>query len=213
MIRVFIADDHVLIREGLRQLLRDQVDLTVEGEAETTATMIDEVSRIRPDILIMDLTMPGKPGLEVLQDLRLLCPRMRVLVLTMHPEDSLAVRALRAGAAGYITKDAVAEELLRAIRKVAAGGKYVSATLAERLADALDVTSEKPPHETLSDREFQVFILIAKGKSIAEIAAALAISPATVNTYRARLLDKMHVSSNVELIHYALRNTLIEPLG
>jgi two-component system, NarL family, invasion response regulator UvrY len=210
MIRILIADDHVLIREGLKKLLKSEPDITILGEATTAAETLDAVTNTPLDVLILDMNMPGRSGLDLLRDLRTVKPDLRVLVLTIHPEDSLAVRALRSGASGYITKESAPGDLIVAIRKVAGGGRYISPSLAERLVDALDPKSDRPLHEALSDREYQVFVHIARGRSVSDIAQSLSLSVPTVSTYRARLLKKMHMESNAELIHYALKNHLIE---
>ena len=211
MIRVVIADDHELIREGVKNLLLGETDIAVVGEVARSDEVLRAAEKTGADVLILDLHMPGRPGFELLKDIRSLKPELRVLVLTMHPEDSLAVRVLRAGASGYLTKESASEELLRAIRRVAGGGRYISSTLAERLAAALDQTSGKQPHELLSDREYQVFILLAGGKVVPEIAQSLALSSSTISTYRSRILEKMGMSTNAELMHYAISNNLTRP--
>ncbi|MCC6397594.1 MAG: response regulator transcription factor [Bacteroidetes bacterium] len=208
MIRVFIADDHALIREGLKRLLQSEPDLELAGESVTADDLMGLVPTMNADVLLLDLSMPGRPVLEVIQDIRALRPLLRILILTAHPEDFVAIRMLRAGASGYVTKETASEELLKAIRKAAAGGRYVSSHLADRLAEALDETTDKLPHEMLSDREYQVLLLIAQGKTGPEIAGVLGISPATVNTYRARLMEKMGVSSTSELMSYAIGHGL-----
>lgn len=213
MIRVFIADDHPLIREGLRRLLAAEPDLAVAGEVASGTELLEGLARVEADVLVMDMNMPGRPGMETLADVRARRPDLTVLILTMHPEDYLAVRTLRAGAAGYITKDSAPEELLRAIRKVAGGGRYISPGVAERLADAMDLTIDRPPHEGLSDREYEVLILIARGRTSAEIAETLAVSPATVSTYRSRVMEKMGMSTVTELMHYAISRGLTDASG
>jgi len=208
VIRVFIADDHALIREGLKRLLQSEPDLELAGESVTADDLMGLVPTMNADVLLLDLSMPGRPVLEVIQDIRALRPSLRILILTAHPEDFVAIRMLRAGASGYVTKETASEELLKAIRKATAGGRYVSSHLADRLAEALDETTDKLPHEVLSDREYQVLLLIAQGKTGPEIAGVLGISPATVNTYRARLMEKMGVSSTSELMSYAIGHGL-----
>jgi two-component system invasion response regulator UvrY len=209
LISVIIADDHLLIREGLKKLLADEDDMKVVAEARDAEEVIRAVEGETGDVLILDVTMPGASGLELLQRVREENPDIRILVLSMHPESLFATRALRMGASGYITKEGAADELVTAIRKVAGGRKYVSEALAEQLASKLNEEWEKPLHASLSDREMQVFRLIAEGKTVAQIAEALFLSKSTVNTYRSRILKKMGMTSNAEVIHYAIRNNLI----
>jgi DNA-binding NarL/FixJ family response regulator len=180
------------------------------GEARNSEELMEAIRKQEWDILILDITMPGKSGLDALKEIRPLRPRLPVLVLSMHPEDQFAVRVLKAGAAGYMTKERAPEELIGAIKKVLAGGKYVSSTLAERLAFNLDQETEKAPHEMLSDREYEVLCMIASGKTVGEIADILYLSVKTVSTYRARILEKMNLRTNAELTHYAMKNHLVE---
>ena len=210
MINVLIADDHALIREGLKKILNDEPDMTVIGEANNVAELLAALKRLAVNLILLDITMPGESGLDALRDLRQKYPHLPVLILSFHPEHRFAVRALKAGAAGYLTKESAADEVVQAIRKVVGGGKYVSAALAEQLAVELDDASGKLPHETLSDREFQVMRLIAAGKKNSEIAEELAVSVNTVNTYRMRIFEKMKMRSNVELSRYAVDHGLIE---
>jgi DNA-binding NarL/FixJ family response regulator len=210
MIKVFIADDHALIREGLKNLIANESDIKLVGETSDPFEVTSLVQKLNCDVVILDISMPGKSGLDVLKEIKTLKPELNVLMMSMHPEDQFAKRALKAGASGYITKESAAEELIIAIRKAAAGRKYVSTKLAESLAFDLDKSFEKNPHELLSDREFQIFRLIASGKSTSEISNELAISTSTVSTYRARILEKMNFQTNAELIHYAIQNKLIE---
>lgn len=210
MIKVFIADDHALIREGIKKLLDPEGDVKIVGETSNPFEVIDQIKKSNCDILILDLSMPGKSGLDILKEIKIVLPKVKVLIMTMMPEDQFAKRTLKAGAYGYITKDRAAEELLLAIRKVAAGKKYVTQSLAEKLVDDLDDTSEKPLHEILSDREFQILKMMAKGQSQTNIANELSISVSTVNTYRSRIFEKLNLHSNAELIHYAFQNNLIE---
>jgi two-component system, NarL family, invasion response regulator UvrY len=210
MINVLIADDHALIREGLKKILDGESDMTVVGEANNVVELITQLKRLAVNIILLDITMPGESGLDALKELRQKYPQVPVLILSFHPEHRFAVRALKAGAAGYLTKESAAEEVVQAIRKVVGGGKYVSAALAEQLATELDDASGKPLHETLSDREFQVMRLIAAGKKSSEIAEELAVSVNTVNTYRMRIFEKMKMQSNVELARYAVDHGLIE---
>ncbi len=210
MINVLIADDHALIREGLKKILNAEPDMTVVGEANNVVELFKQLERPVINIVLLDITMPGESGLDALKELRQKYPHVPVLILSFHPEHRFAVRALKAGAAGYLTKESAAEEVVQAIRKVVGGGKYVSAALAEQLAAELDDASSKLPHETLSDREFQVMRLIAAGKKSSEIAEELAVSVNTINTYRMRIFEKMKMQSNVELSRYAVDHGLIE---
>jgi two-component system, NarL family, invasion response regulator UvrY len=210
MINVLIADDHALIREGLKKTLSGEPDMTLIGEATNVAELLTQLERLTVSIILLDITMPGESGLDALKELRQKYPHIPVLILSFHPENRFAVRALKAGAAGYMTKQSATEELVQAIRKIVGGGKYVSAALAEELATELDLASGKLPHELLSDREFQVMRLIAAGKKSSEIAEELAVTISTVNTYRMRILEKMKMQSNVELARYALEQRLIE---
>jgi DNA-binding NarL/FixJ family response regulator len=209
VIKILIADDHPIIRRGLRQILAEQPDVTALGEAQNVQEVLKLVRREDWDVVVLDISMPGGGGLEALKDLKMLCPAAAVLVLSIHPEDQYAVRALQAGAAGYLTKDSAPEELVKAIRKVLAGGKYVSPSFAETLALRLDAGLERPPHETLSDREHQVLCLIASGKTVSQIAAELALSVKTVSTYRGRVLEKLGLETTAELMRYAIQNGLI----
>jgi len=210
MIRALIADDHAVVRQGLKQILGDTPEMVVAGEATTGQEVLDKVRAETWDVVVLDISMPDRSGLDVLKQLRSERPKLPVLVLSMHSEDQYAVRVLKAGASGYLTKDSAPDELVKAIRKVVSGGRYVSPFLAEKLAFAIGTDSSRLPHETLSDREFQVLRLIATGKSVAEIAAELYLSPKTVSTYRARLLQKMNLGTTAELIHYAMQNHLID---
>ncbi|MCL4395930.1 MAG: response regulator transcription factor [Chloroflexi bacterium] len=210
MVNILIADDHELIREGLKKILKKEPDLEVLAEARNAQEVYAQVKSQPPDIVLLDISMPGISGLDVLTQLRQEHPKLPVLILSMHPEDRFAVRALKAGAAGYITKDSAVSELVQAIRKVVAGGKYVSLGLAEKLAVDLEKGSAGLAHEALSDREFQVMRMIAAGKRISEIAAELSLSTSAVNTYRTRILEKMKMERNVELTRYAIENHLIE---
>ena len=210
MINVLIADDHALIREGLRKTLNGEPDINLIGDAANVVELFKQLERLVVNIILLDITMPGESGLDALKELRQKYPHIPVLILSFHPEHRFAVRAFKAGASGYITKQSATEELVQAIRKVISGGKYVSAALAEELAIDLDTASDKLPHETLSDREFQVMRLIAAGQKSSEIAAALSVTMSTVNTYRTRIFEKMNMQSNVELARYAVEHGLIE---
>lgn len=210
VINVLIADDHALIREGLRKTLSGEPDMQLVGDAGNVADLFKQLERLAVNIVLLDITMPGESGLDALKELRQKYPHIPVLILSFHPEHRFAVRALKAGASGYITKQSAPEELVQAIRKIVGGGKYVSAALAEELATELDMKSGKLPHATLSDREFQVMRLIATGKKSSEIAEELAVTMSTVNTYRMRIFEKMNMQSNVELARYAIEHGLIE---
>jgi two-component system, NarL family, invasion response regulator UvrY len=210
MINVLIADDHTVVRQGLRQMLSTDSQFKVVGEATNGAEVLTMLESLAPEVLILDITMPGKNGLEVLKEVKRKYPHLRVLVLSMHPEDQLAIRILRAGASGYITKESAPEELIGALRKVCSGGKYVSAQLAEKLAVFIEHEQTGPLHERLSDREFEVLRKLAMGKTVSEIAEELTLSVKTISTYRSRVLDKMRMSTNAELTRYALQNQLMQ---
>jgi DNA-binding NarL/FixJ family response regulator len=209
-IRILIADDHVLIREGLKKILKSASDLVVACEAQSGDEVLERLRTTKVDVMVLDISMPGRSGLDILGDLKQQNPRLPVLILSMHPEDRFATRSLKAGAAGYLTKECAAEELIHAIRRVVRGRKYVSPSLSERLAWKLETDSGKPLHETLSNREYQVLCLIALGKKAKDIAQELSLSVNTINTYRARILEKMKMTKDAELIRYALQNKIVE---
>jgi len=210
MISIYLADDHTLIREGIKNLTFQEKDISIVGETSDPTVIVEHVKNLKPDLLILDLSMPGKDGLEVLKEVKLNSPDVKVLIMTMIPEEQFAKRTFKAGALGYITKDSNPEEILNAIRRVASGKKYISSNLAEKLIDNLHESSNKEPHELLSDREFQILRLMAQGKTQTEIAENLSLGITTVNTYRSRLLEKLNLHSNAELIHFAYRNHLVE---
>ncbi|MGI8467660.1 MAG: response regulator [Pyrinomonadaceae bacterium] len=211
MIKILIADDHAVVRQGLKQIITDEKDMQVAGEAENAAQVLRLVGSEKFNVVILDITMPGgKSGLDLLPEIKALRPMIKILILSMHAEEQFAVRALKSGASGYITKQSAPTELVRAIRKVQSGGKYISQSIAEQLAFFYSDDAGKPPHEKLSDREFQVTLMIAEGKTLREIADALYISEKTVGTYRVRILEKMNMNRNAELIRYAVQNKLIE---
>jgi DNA-binding NarL/FixJ family response regulator len=210
MIKVLIADDHPIVRQGLRQILSATADMEVAGEAVNSQEALDQVRLGGWDVLVLDITMPGRSGFDILKELKYEQPNLPVLVLSIHAEEQLAVRVLKAGASGYLTKENAPEELVKAIRKVVSGGRYVSPSLAESLAFGLDTAPGRPRHETLSDREFQVMQLMASGKTLAEIAEELSLSAKTVSTYRTRLLEKLKLKTNAELMRYALDFGLTE---
>jgi DNA-binding NarL/FixJ family response regulator len=207
---VLIADDHPVVRHGLKQILATDTDMTVVGEAKNGNEAMELARRLEWDVAVLDYSMPGRSGLELLAEIKREFPQRPVLVLSMHPEELHARRVLKAGGAGYMNKESAGEELAAAIRKVVTGGKYVSAALAERLAVELAPESQKPPHETLSDREYRVMWMLASGKPINRIAKEMFLSPSTVSTYRVRILRKLGVSSNAELVQYAVKHQLIE---
>jgi two-component system invasion response regulator UvrY len=210
MIRVLIADDHAVVRQGLKQILGETPGMLVAGEATNGQEVLDRVRAEAWDVVVLDISMPDRSGLDVLKVVRAERPQLPVLVLSMYPEDQYAMRVLKAGASGYLTKDSAAEELVKAIHKVVSGGRYVSPHLAECLAFEVGADSTKLPHESLSDREFQVLRLIAAGKSAKQMAMELTLSVKTISTYRARVLEKMRLGTNAELIHYAIQNHLID---
>lgn len=208
--KVLIADDHDIVRHALRDLLTKEFARITIGEARDSREACDLLVRQRWELILLDINMPGRSGLEVLAEARRLQPDAPVLVLSAYPEEEFALRAFKLGAAGYLNKQRAAEELLAAVKKVLAGGKYVTAALAERLAASLGGQLDQLPHEALSNRELQVLRLVASGKTIKEIAAELALSEKTVGTYRTRLAEKLGLSSNVELTRYALKHKLVE---
>lgn len=208
MVRLVIADDHAVVREGLKQILSETPDMLVVGEATTGHEVLDRVRDVEVDLVVLDIAMPGRSGLDTLIHLKRERPSLPVLVLSLHPEDQYAVRVLKAGASGYVTKDSAPDQLVTAIRKVMSGGKYVSPALAERLAYDLSSDSGKPPHAMLSDREYEVLCMIAAGKTVKEIAEKLSLSVKTISTYRARILEKMRLKNNAELTHYVIREGL-----
>jgi DNA-binding NarL/FixJ family response regulator len=210
VIRILIADDHAILRRGLKEILMRELDGAIWGEAENGQQVLDQVQSHDWDLLILDITMPGRGGLEVLRNLNALRPKLPVLVLSMHPEDQYGKRVLKAGASGYMNKESAPEELIKAVRKLLGGGRYVSPALAETLASDLSHDAGRPAHESLSDREFEVLRNIASGKTVTQIAKALNLSVPTVSTYRARILEKMNMSTTAELMHYALSNHLVE---
>jgi two-component system, NarL family, invasion response regulator UvrY len=208
--RFLIADDHAVVRRGLKEILGDEFAKATFGEAKTAQEALVLVQKQAWDVVILDISMPGKNGLDILAELRQLSPHSPVLVLSVHPEEQFARRALRGGAAGYLTKESVPEELVKAVRRVLSGGRYISASLAEKLAWDLGGKGDKPLHELLSNREFQVLRMIASGKAMKEIADELTLSVKTVSTYRARILEKIGMRSNAELIRYAVQNHLVD---
>jgi DNA-binding NarL/FixJ family response regulator len=208
--RILLTDDHAVVRQGLKQILAAEFRKAEFGEAGNAAEAIEKVWRESWDVAVLDISMPGRTGLEVLKEIKRSRPRLPVLVLSMHPEDQFAVRLLKAGAAGYMTKESAPAELVGAVRKVMAGGRYVSPALAEKMASYLAVDVQTPPHERLSDREFLVLRLIASGKPVSAIAKELSLSVKTISTYRTRVLQKMGMANSAELTHYAIQNHLVD---
>jgi two-component system, NarL family, invasion response regulator UvrY len=209
MTRVLIVDDHALIREGLKKILREEPDMVVAGEARDAEEALSLLHGTPFDIIVLDLCLPDRNGLEIIPEAKRLLPSVPILILSMYSEESFGVRAIKAGADGYLTKTSATHELVTAIRKLVQGGKYVSTSLAEQLVSDVQAGTARPVHQSLSDREFQILRLIAGGKSISRIAEELRLSTSTVNTYRARILEKLNLHTNAELIHYAIKNGLI----
>lgn len=209
MTRVLVVDDHPVVREGLKRIIAEGSDLTVAGEASDGEEALTAIRNNPCDVVLLDISLPKKNGLEVLKQLRQEMPRIPVLVLSMHSEDEYAVRMLRAGASGYLTKESTPTNLVSAIRKVIRGGRYVSTTLAEKLAFDLHSDTDRPAHELLSDREYQILTMLSSGKTVSEIAAELTLSVKTISTYRVRVLEKLHLKNNAELTRYALKQGLV----
>ena len=209
MINILIADDHAIVREGLKQIASETTDIAVNGEAISGHQVLKLIKTNDYDVVLLDIAMPGRGGIETLKQIKLEKPTLPVLVLSMYPEEQYAVRALRAGASGYLTKESAPEELVAAIRKVALGGKYISSSLAERLAIGMEKETEKTLHEMLSDREYQVVLMIASGKTVKEIADELSLSVKTISTNRSRALRKMGMKNNAELTYYVIKEGLI----
>ena len=210
MIKIIIADDHPIVRAGMKQIISEASDLKVADEASDGHKLLSKTREGNFDVVILDITMPHMDGLDVLKQLKIEKPKLPVIVLSIHPEDQYALRVLKAGAAGYVTKASAPDELINAIRKVYRGGKYISPAIAEKLVFQLDSNFEEMPHEALSDREYQVLCTLASGKTVTEIADELSLSAKTVSTYRSRILEKMDMKNNAELIHYAVQNKLVD---
>ena len=209
-VRVLIADDHPVVRQGLKMMLSSDPEVNVVGEARDGDEALDMVHNLDWDVAVLDYSMPGRGGVDLLAAVKHDYPERPVLILSIYPEDPHGMRALKAGAAGYITKESAAEELTAAVKKVVKGGRYVSPALAEKLAARLTPEQDRPPHERLSDREYRVMWLLASGRSLQQIAEEMHLSPSTVSTYRGRILKKLSLSSNVDLVHYAMKHRLIE---
>ncbi|MFZ5908119.1 MAG: response regulator [Nitrospirota bacterium] len=209
MTKILIADDHAVVREGVKHILSDMRDAVI-SEACNGQEVLEALRKNDYDLILLDIAMPGKDGLDTLKDIKIEKPKAKVLILSMFPEEQYALRALKSGASGYLTKESIPEELINAIRKVLRGGKYVSSEFSDKLLLSLDSDAEKAAHETLSNREYQVMRMIASGKTLSEIADELFLSVKTVSTYRSRILEKMNLKNNAEIMHYAVRNGLME---
>jgi DNA-binding NarL/FixJ family response regulator len=209
MIQVLIVDDHAIVRRGLRALISDEFRGAAFGEASDARQALEQLRKKKWDVALLDITLPGKSGLDLLKELKTKWPKLPVLVLSVHPEEQFAVRVLKADAGGYMTKESAPEELAKAIRKILAGGRYVSPALAEKLALGVKKDLTRTPHETLSDREYEVMSHIASGKTVTEIAEELSLSAKTISTYRARVLEKLGVKNSAEIVQYAIRNGLV----
>jgi len=209
MIQILIADDHEMFREGIKRICEDNPDLVVAGEASNGNEVLEKVAAREYDLLLLDIAMPGLNGLDTLKQLKTLKPKLRVLVLSMYPEDEYAVRAIKAGAAGYLTKAKASRELMEAIKKISDGGNYIDASVAEKMLFVMKSDSSKPLHRTLSDREYQILTMIVSGKKVGEIAEELSLSVKTVSTYKVRILNKMEMRSTAELVKYAVENKII----
>lgn len=210
MIKILIVDDHAIVREGLNHLLKAEKDMHVEGMAVDASNALRFVSDTPVDVIILDISMPGKSGLDLIKDLKQIQPSARILILSMYPEDRFALRAVIAGASGYLTKEMASEEIVTAIRTINSGRNYITSSLADRIADELQHPGARVPHDLLSDREFEVFCMLASGKPVVEIAQALSLSESTVSTYRTRILQKMNMKGNSDMMHYAIVNGLVD---
>ncbi len=210
MITILIADDHPMVREGLKKTLSEEPDIRILGEARNAQETRALVAEHDADVLVLDISMPGTSGLSLLQDVLRLKKDLRVLILSMHPEERFAIRALKEGAAGYLTKESAPEELAQAIRKITTGRRYISPTLAEKLVEELQSNNAALPHELLSEREYEIFLMIAGGKTVSAIAEELSLSVATVSTHRRRILEKMGLATNADIVQYAYANKLMQ---
>lgn len=210
MIKVLLADDHAIVRDGLKQILADTDDLAVAGEAADGYEVLRKIREQDWDVIVLDISMPGRSGLELIREIKSEKPGLPILILSMHQEEQYALRALRAGASGYLTKESDAEQLISVIRKIARGGVFVSPAMAEHLARDLMPSTESPPHTLLSDREYQIFRLIVSGQSISEIADKLSLSVKTVSTHKTRIMQKMNMTNQTELIRYAIKYKLLD---
>lgn len=209
MLKIILADDHAVVRQGVKQIIAGAFPSATFGEAANAHDLLGLVRNGTWDIVVLDLTMPGNNGLDMLKQIKHDLPKLPVLILSMYPEDQFAVRAIRAGAAGYLNKEGAPEELVLALQKILAGGNYISAAVADELILHTRQNDNRPTHEQLSDREYQVLCLIASGRAVKDISAELSVSAATVSTYRARILQKMNMKSNADLMQYAMQNGLV----
>jgi len=209
MIRILIADDHAIVRKGLRQILLEQYPTAVIGEAADAEALITSIINEQWDLVICDMNMPGRSGLDALHQIKQISPKLPVLIMSMYPEDQYALRVLKAGASGYLGKETIHDDIIKAIETVRLGKRFITPGIAEKLADAFDEDATRQPHEILSDREFDVFKLLASGKAVTEIADQLSLSATTISTYRSRIMDKMNMHTNAELTRYALEKKLI----
>jgi len=210
MIKILIADDHAVVREGVKYILSEIQDIKVAGEAGNGQEALEKIGKNDYDLILLDIAMPGRDGLEILKDIKVLKPKLPVMILSMFPEEQYALRALKSGASGYLTKDSIPDELIKAVRKILNGGKYVSSSFSDKLLFSLDSDADRPLHDALSDREYQVLRLIASGKTIRDIADEMSLSVKTVSTYRSRILEKMDMKNNAELTHYAIKRRLVD---
>lgn len=210
MIKIALVDDHRIVREGLKKILALENDMQVVGEAGSAEEAFDLVADSMPEILLLDISLPGRSGLDIIRDMKNLHPKLGILVLTMHPEEMLAVRSLKAGASGYLNKDSASEELVSAVRRIYGGGRYITASVADHLFTAFQAPGGEQPHEVLSDREYQVLVMIARGMKNQEIAEMLSISARTVGTYRTRILQKLQLHSTAEIVRYAMNHNLVD---
>jgi len=210
MIKILIADDHPIVRKGLKEIIEETSDMVVADEANNGEEALDKVLKSNLDVVVLDISMPGMSWIDILKKIKKEKPELSVLVLSMHPEELYAVQVFRAGASGYLTKQSTPDELLAAIRKISTRRKYISTSLAEKLAYDLENDANGPPHETLSNREYEVMCFIATGKTVKEIAEKLKLSVKTISTYRSRILEKMNMRNNAELTHYAIKNRLVD---
>lgn len=210
MIKIVIADDHDIVRAGLKQIIADEEDMEVAGEANSGEKLIELIKKNDYDVVLLDLKMSGMNGIEVMKHIKAIKPSIPVIVLSMHAEDQYAVRTIKAGASGYITKETAGDNLISAVKRVVSGGKYISPTLAETLAESVAGGGSELPHENLTDREFQVLCMIASGKTVSEIGSELFLSVKTISTYRQRILEKMNMKNNSELTHYVIKNNILD---
>ena len=210
MIKILIVDDHAIVREGLNRIIQSEQDMHVAGMAKDGSEVIRLMLENDVDIVVLDISMPGKSGLDLIKDVKQVQPLVKILMLSMYPEERFAMRSIKAGASGYLTKEMAPEEIVNAIRTIHSGRKYITSALADMIAEELQNPSEKVPHELLSDREFEVLCMIAVGKPVVEIAAVLSLSESTVSTYRMRILQKMGLKTNSDIIHYGIEHGLVE---